>query len=163
MTLAVCKGANALTALAPAAVPTATPTFRRVGSLPLGPGENIAFSFVIDTTNGFAYYGTSTSPGIIGKVRLSDFTRVGSLTLNSGENYLLSAVIDTANGFSYFGADSNSGTIVKVRLSDFTRVGALSLNAPLPFPALVDTANGFAYFGSTTIDDAIVMIVRLSV
>jgi len=77
--------------------------FDPVASLTLKPGETNLYSAVIDTANGFAYFGTVTSPGIIVKVRLSDFTRVAALTLNPGENYLYSAVIDTANGFAYFG------------------------------------------------------------
>src|SRR5439155_1320789 len=118
-----------------------------------------------DTANGFAYFGTVTSPGIIVKVRLSDFTRVAALTLNPGENYLYSAVIDTANGFAYFGgaADDGTGVIVKIRLSDLTRVGAIILN-PGEYSllsAVIDTANGFAYFGTQT-SPGVIVKVRLS-
>src|SRR3989449_11640570 len=86
-----------------ATFPTAR-AFDPVASLTLKPGETSLHSAVVDTANGFAYFGTSTSPGIVVKIRLSDFTRVGALTLNTGEDYLLSAVIDTASGFAYFGA-----------------------------------------------------------
>ena len=139
--------------------------FDPVASLTLKPGETNLYSAVIDTANGFAYFGTVTSPGIIVKVRLSDFTRVAALTLNPGENYLYSAVIDTANGFAYFGgaADDGTGVIVKIRLSDLTRVGAIILN-PGEYSllsAVIDTANGFAYFGTAT-SPGIVVKVRLS-
>src|SRR5436309_1754887 len=85
------------------ALPTAK-AFDPVASLTLKSGEIRLRSAVVDTANGFAYFGTSTSPGIIVKVRLSDFSRVGALTLNTGEDSLISAVIDTTKGFAYFGS-----------------------------------------------------------
>lgn len=51
------------------------------------PGENQLQSAVIDVVGGFAYFGTSTKPGIVVKVRLSDMTRVGALTPNPGRLY----------------------------------------------------------------------------
>src|SRR2546422_6422636 len=69
-------------------------SFTRVGALTLKSGENWVASSVIDPIQGFAYFGTSASPGIIVKVRLSDFVEMGSLTLNPGEDGLGSAVID---------------------------------------------------------------------
>ena len=57
----------------------------RSSALALDSGEYNPFAAVIDAANGFAYFGTQTSPGVIIKVRLSDFTRVGTLTLD--ENY----------------------------------------------------------------------------
>ena len=128
----------------------------------LNAGENELFSAVIDTANGFAYFGAVTYPqGRVVKVRLSDFTRVGALTLNDGERGFC-AVIDTANGFAYFGAPTIPGTVVKVRLLDLTRVGALTLNSGEDgelVSAVIDTANGFAYFGT---DGSTVVKVRLS-
>ena len=142
--------------------------FTRVGALPLNAGENELFSAVIDPAAGFAYFGTfifgtGTEPGIVVKVRLSDFTRVGALTLNAGENGLFSAVIDPAAGFAYFGTGTSPGMVVKVRLSNFTRVGALPLNAGEDYAisAVIDPAAGFAYFGTST-EPGIVVKVRLS-
>jgi len=120
-------------------------------------------SAVIDTSNGFAYFGSDRSPGTIVKVRLSDFTRVGALKLNPGEDSLTAAVIDTANGFAYFSATPfPTGKIVKIRLSDFTRVGALTLNdGERGSAAVIDPANGFAYFGTLALPGSIVKV-RLS-
>src|SRR5207237_6194884 len=97
-----------------------------------------------------AYFGTYSEPGIIIKVRLSDFTRVGALTLGSGEDDLYSAVIDPAGGFAYFGTDTFPGIVVKIRLSDFTRVGSLTMNSGEDElgAAVIDPAAGFAYFCS---------------
>jgi len=91
-------------------------------------------------------------PGIVVRVRLSDFTRVGAVTFNAGENGAVSAAIDTAGGFAYFGTLASPGIVVKVRLSDFTRVGALTLNAGEDklASAVIDPAAGFAYFGTLT-------------
>ncbi len=103
---------------------------RRVAALTLNPGEDNLTAGVIDAQNGFAYFGTGTVvtdtiPGIVVKVKLSDFTRAAALTLNLGENGLRSAVIDPGLGFAYFGATGSDGVpdrIVKVKLSDLTRV-----------------------------------------
>jgi hypothetical protein len=121
-----------------------------VGALTLYGNENYLTSAVIDTANGYAYFGTNTAPGIVVKVRLSDFTRAGALTLSEGENWLHSAVIDTVNGFAYFGTDTSPGRIVKIKLTDFTRVGALSPGESYFRSAVIDTANGSAYFGTFT-------------
>ncbi len=144
-------------------VPTIPPVRgdTRVGALTLP--ENFLQSAVIDSSGGFAYFGTGTSPGIVVKVRLSDFTRVGALTLNTGEDLLASAAIDPVGGFAYFGTDTSPGIVVKVRLSDFTRVGALALNTGenLVDSAVIDPVGGFAYFGTGT-SPGIVVKVRLS-
>jgi hypothetical protein len=147
--------------------------FTRVGALTLYAGEDDLRSAVIDTTSGFAYFGTYTSPGKVVKVRLSDFTRVGAVTLNTGEYYLGSAVIDPANGFAYFGTapfalpsmNPPPGKVIKIRLSDFTRVDALTFVKPETTlqSAVIDTVNGFAYFGAYLPYPAgIIVKVRLS-
>jgi len=148
-----------IVAVCSAALPMAN-ALTRVGALTLNTGENTLYSAVIDTANGYAYFGTETAPGIVVKVRLSDFTRVGALTLNLGENLLRSAVIDTANGYAYFGTITSPGIVVKVDLSTFTRVGALTLNTGEDYlkSAVIDTANGFAYFGTMTSPGIVVKV-----
>ncbi|MFN8457879.1 MAG: hypothetical protein U0401_25050 [Anaerolineae bacterium] len=44
---------------------------------------------MIDPANGFAYFGTDTSPGQV-KVNIApaSFARVGAITLNAGEEFL---------------------------------------------------------------------------
>jgi len=134
--------------------------FARVGALTL---EAMPDSAVIDAANGFAYFGTETYPGIVVKVRLSDFTSVGALALNPGEDVLSSAVIDTVNGFAYFGTCTQPGIVVKIRLSDLTRVGTLTLNTGEDTlrSAVIDTVGGFAYFGTDTFPGKAVKV-RLS-
>src|SRR6266516_5385249 len=68
--------------------PAEAQTFNRAGSLAFNPGETNLASSVIDTAAGFAYFGTDTSPGVIVRVRLSNFTRVASLDLNAGDDHL---------------------------------------------------------------------------
>ena len=72
---------------------------------------------MIDPAGGYAYFGTYTSPGIIVRVRLSDFTRVDALTLNTGEDDLFSAVMDPVQGFAYFGTLTSPGIVVKIDLA----------------------------------------------
>jgi hypothetical protein len=129
-----------------------------VDTLHLNLNEGFPWSAVIDTVNGFAYFGTSE--GIIVKVRLSDFTRAGTLALNVGDNTgLVSAVIDVANGYAYFGTWESK--IVKIRLSDFTLAGTLTLQSGEKFlySAIIDIASRFAYFGT---DTGVIVRVRLS-
>jgi KaiC/GvpD/RAD55 family RecA-like ATPase len=135
----------------------------RTDALTLNEGEGLLSSAVIDPSAGFAYFGTDTKPGIVVKVRLSDFSRVGALTLDPGENGLRSAVIDVAGGFAYFGTYTTPGKVVKIRLANLTRVGALTLNAGEGYltSAVIDASNGFAYFGTDT-QPGIVVKVRLS-
>ena len=73
-------------------------------------GRDYLRSAVLDAANGYAYFGTCTAPGLVVKVRLSDFTRVAGLTLNAGENYLRSAVLDAADGYAYFGTHTSPGS-----------------------------------------------------
>ena len=153
--------------------------FTRVGTLALKPGESYLSSAVLDPSAGFAYFGTSggpvdaTSPGVIVKIRLSNFTRVGSITLNPSEYNLFPAVLDPLGGFAYFGTGGCSHPppwqtgqtcaffgVVKVRLSDFTRVGTLSMDN-WPISSVIDSASGFAYFGTHS-SPGVVVKVRLS-
>ncbi len=142
----------------------------RVGTLDLGTpipissnGFNGLTSAVIDPTRGFAYFGTNTSPGLLARIRLSDFSEQGTLTLNSGEEQLSSGVIDPAGGFAYFGTETSPGIVVKIRLSNFTRVGALTLNVGenMLTSAVIDAAAGYAYFGTYSYP-GIVARIRLS-
>jgi hypothetical protein len=135
-------------------------SFSRNASLTLAANEEYPWAAVIDTVNGFAYFGTlaRNTPGIIVKVRLSDFTRVGALVLNAGDDPLRCAAIDIAGGFAYFGG--LDGDIIKVRLSNFTRVGVIETGASFA-SAVIDTTNGFAYFGGYTSPGAVVKV-RLS-
>ncbi len=134
-----------------------------VSALTLLSGEARLASAIIDTSSGFAYFGTDTSPGVVVKVRLSDFSRVGALTLNPGQDHLVSAVIDTLNGFAYFGTGTVPGIVVKIRLSDFTVVGTLVLNTGEDdlASAVIDHVAGFAYFGTNT-SPGVVVKIRLS-
>src|SRR5256712_7441494 len=136
--------------------------FTRVGAV-LSTG--VFTSAVIDIQNGFAYYGTNSNPGVIARIRLSNFTNTAPLTLSSTESFG-SAVIDSANGFAYSGSSTHRG-VLKVRLSDFTRVGYLLLHPGATeyvlSSAIIDPANGFAYFGTgDSPGSGIVEQVRLS-
>ena len=122
------------------------------GSLRLSQREGKLASAVIDSTHGFAYFGAETSPGIVVKVRLSDFSRVGALTLNAEETELYSAVIDTQRGSAYFGTLTRPGRVVEVRLSDFSRAGGLAFGEGEDsiWCAVIDPTRGNAYFGLDT-------------
>ena len=132
----------------------------QVGNLTFSAGKKTR-SAVIDTANGYAYFGTDDDPGKVVKIRLSDFTEVGDLTFTTGKK-TRSAVIDTANGYAYFGTDDDPGKVVKIRLSDFTEVGNLTFSAGgKTRSAVIDTANGYAYFGTDDSPGKVVKI-RLS-
>jgi uncharacterized repeat protein (TIGR01451 family) len=110
-------------------------------------------SAVADLTNGYAYFGTDTSPAQVIKMDLRNGSRVGTLTFDAGEDYATSAVIDVSEGFAYFGLASSDGMVVKVDLSTFTRVGSITLDPFEEFnlrTAVIDTsgATHYAYFGT---------------
>ena len=146
-----------------------TAGLRNAGALILPSNANNLSAAVIDSANGFAYFGTSEGvvPAMILKIRLTDLTLAATLPLNPGEFSVGAAVMDS-NGFAYFGIRAPSfppvspGSVVKVRLSDFARVGTLNLtNVPggaYIQSAVIDSHNGLAYFGG----DGIIARVRLS-
>lgn len=113
---------------------------------------------VVDTANGYAYFGTGNFPGKVVKVALGDGstppTPVGVLVLNSGENDLAAAAIDVDHGYAYFATATSPGRIVKVALGSGnnppTRVGAVVLNAgeDNPLCEVIDAADGYAYVGT---------------
>ncbi len=75
-------------------------TVFEVGALSLPAGGSDLVASAIDPTAGFAYFGTQHSPGVVTKVRLSDFTQVGALSLGPD---LTSVVINLVAGYAYFG------------------------------------------------------------
>jgi uncharacterized repeat protein (TIGR01451 family) len=131
----------------------------RIGTLTLNTGENNITSAVIDTANGYAYFGTNTLPGKVIKIALGSGnnlpTEVGSITLNTGENRLLAAAIDPGNGYAYFATYTATGIIVKVALGGSglpSRVSALTLNSGEGNVGSlsIDTTNGYLYASGDT-------------
>jgi hypothetical protein len=127
------------------------PDFAIVDRLQLDVDENNPDSAVIDTQNGFAYFGTSLPPNVV-KIGLSDFSRVGRVRrkpLLNKNKALGSAVIDTVRGLAYFGTQTcpRVGTVLAVRLSDFTVVARRQLVGGFG-SAAIDPLSGFAYFGT---------------
>jgi hypothetical protein len=132
-----------------------------IGSpLPLDSGY-YATSAVVDSANGFAYFGLEPQneawPGRIAKIGLRGFEQAASLSLYSEmwlpieDGFPSSAIVDSAGGFAYFGTigrgPTDHGAIVKVRLSNFTQVAALPLDQGEGVLAGVIDAQ-FAYFGT---------------
>ncbi len=118
---------------------------------------------VVDTANGFAYFGTNgdVDTAQVVKIRLSDFTRVGAIPMNEGEEFIQTGVIDAAGGFAYFGTcPSGTTKIVKVDLATFSRVAAIELPGTenCLTSSTIDAAGGFAYFGTS---DAPAKVVKI--
>lgn len=125
----------------------------RVQRLTLSPDEYNLFSAIIDSQNGFAYFGTNTAPCRIIKVRLSDFTRVGSIQIptDTGCGVLQPATINSTHGYAYFFISNNtSGNIVRLRLSDFTIDTIFSMTpGGQALSAVIDINNNILYVGTT--------------
>jgi hypothetical protein len=140
----------------------------RVGAVTLADGERNLGSAVIDAANGFAYFGTLTTPGRVVKIALGTGSdppsRVGAVTLESGEDTLECAVIDPINGFAYFGTATWPGRVVKVALGTGSeapsRVGAVTLEngENVLRSAVIDTGNGYAYFGTLKYPSKVVKV-----
>jgi photosystem II stability/assembly factor-like uncharacterized protein len=143
-----------------------------VGSCQAGANEYNLNCGVLDTVNGYGYFGAlSGSPGHIVKIALGTGnappTYVNSLTLNSGENAVQGAVADVANGYAYFACGTNPSIIVKVQMTAGNalpvRIGAVTLNSGEKFMrrGVIDTANGYAYFASNASTPTIVAKIAL--
>lgn len=143
----------------PKTKPLVTTAFSYAGNLTLSSYKNIGAG-AIDTANGFAYFGAETNPGVILKLRLSDFTLVDVLSLNSGEQDINSAVLASVNGYAYFGTNTAPGRVIKVRLSDLSRVAALPLSSGENNlrSAVIDPLGHYAYFGASTDPGKVVCI-----
>ncbi len=132
----------------------------RVGRLTLLSGDgSITDAAAIDTANGYAYFGTDTSPGKVVKVSLGVGanlpTRVGALTLGSGEQGIQSAVLDLSTGYGYFGLSTNPSKVVKVALGAGSNPPSRVAAADYPLgyggfeAGVIDPAHGYAYFGDS--------------
>jgi len=128
-----------------------------VGTVTLEPGESHLYSAVIDTANGYAYFGTGTGTARVVKIHLGEGddppVRVGAASLDTGGNGIGSAVIDAVNGYAYFGTITFPARVVKVALGSGnappTIVGGVTLNDGEEWPlcAVIDPGTGYAYFG----------------
>lgn len=120
-------------------------------------------SSVIDTTNGFAYFGGNSSPAKLAKLRLSDFTIVDTITMDPGENSFLTGVIDIPNQFAYFGTNTSPGKVVKINLSTFIRDSSITFDSGENslYSGVISPLAGFSYWGCDT-DPGIVVKVRHS-
>jgi sugar lactone lactonase YvrE len=141
-----------------------------VGTTPLKTGEYNLSCAVINTSAGYAYFGTSTNPGIVVKValgagnappkRVGGTDDVGATPLKTGENDLSCAAIDSVAGYAYFGTNTSPGIVVKValgagtappsRVSGTDDVGATPLQTGDEYlrSAVIDPTAGYAYFGT---------------
>ncbi|MGA8856120.1 MAG: hypothetical protein WB643_03025, partial [Candidatus Bathyarchaeia archaeon] len=144
-------------------LPNVKAAFSPVASLALNPSQDYAGAVVIDRINGYAFFGTTTIPGMIIKVRLSDFEVIASLTLPQNESNLQTAVIDPMAHYAYFGLLKAPAAIIKIDLSTFTRVAAISLNPGENnlMSSVMGFGSTFAYFGTGT-SPGIVVRIRLS-
>lgn len=126
-------------------------------------------SAVIDTSAGYIYLGSLSSPGYVKKIALGSDgvpAPAGELSLRTDEDRLVTAVIDPASGFAYFGTQPlGHGTfptdwtwpkpkeVVKVALGgtgSMTESGAIVLgDVPGDFTcSVIDPGAGYAYFGT---------------
>jgi len=134
--------------------------------------ENRLGSSVIDTDNGFAYFGTDTDPGKIIKINTNTFKRAGVMTLQEssgggwwgtdgvnpesmepdwgwgsdpGESHLLSAAIDAGRGYAYFATNTDPAKVIKIDLNTFTKVATLELDYENARAAVIDTSGSTHY------------------
>ena len=134
----------------------------------LAANEDFLRSVVADPATGYAWFGTTTSPGQVIKVKYEGSgqppRRVASLTLEPGEDSLFTAAVDLRNRFAYFGTFTSPGRVVKVALGDGdgppTRIGAVTLGSQEDqlFASVLDSAAGHAYFGTRTMPGRVVKV-----
>ena len=122
-------------------------------TITLPPGHSID-SAVIDTTNGYAYFGAAgcllpitctASPNFVVKVRLSDFSIVSEVDV--GVDDVGIAGIDTPGGYVYFGgANIDARQITRFSLTDLSKRQVLA-PAPdgVPSNFVLDPSRGIGY------------------
>jgi len=123
-----------------------------VQTLHLQENENNLFSSVVDSANGYIYFGTNSSPCKIIRIRMSDFVEIDSLSPSTEPQCgnINTAVIDQTGGYGYFTNNTgNPGHVVKVRLSDFTIDNILTLPPGQAWSSAIDGQKGFLYIGAT--------------
>ncbi|MBI1784163.1 hypothetical protein HYR69_03385, partial [Candidatus Sumerlaeota bacterium] len=150
-----------------------------VGATQAALGELNLIGGAYDPTTGYAYFGTTTVPGKVVKVRMEAGglapTYIGSITLSSGppsENQTWGMVIDTtdadpANHYLYVACGTSPGIVVKVvpgiGAALPSRVAAVQLPAGINAirRCAIDPANGYAYFATMSTNPAIIAKVAL--
>jgi hypothetical protein len=138
-----------------------------VATLTFDAGDDGPLTSVIDSSRSFIYYGMTTSPGEVVKVRTSDFASSMTITFAAGTNMLRTSVIDVPNGFAYFGTNTSPTQILKVNISTasfysvFVTSRTLGPGETGSGAAVIDTGGGFAYFASTSAP-AVISKIRLS-
>lgn len=78
---------------------------------------------------GYIYFSSFTSPGEVGRFRLSDFTFQGKVVGQPGEDEWQSLLLDTGRGNLFTINWRNQGRLIKISTSPFQRVAGLSLAA----------------------------------
>ncbi len=144
---------------------------QRIGHVELSNADNERYlrCGVINPLDGYALFGTDTSPGCIVKIALGNGAsppmRLGSIPLSSSETHLASAVIDSQNGYACFGTNvGGTNRVIKVETGDkFTlpvRIGSTPLQDEERFLqiAVADDEMGYIYFGTDTSPAAIVKL-----
>ena len=113
-------------------------------------GENWGSSFVIDSTNGFAYVccavNVSLAPKIV-KFDLSTNTRTGVMTPSNGHGGSGLSTLALANGFLYWLSDNDfTPIVVEIDLSTFTQTAFLTLTGETYGSGMVaDPAGNYLY------------------
>lgn len=113
-----------------------------------------------DSTNTFAYFGTSnTSVNIqIYKVNLSTF-QTTSLTVNIGTvSNTNCAVINKTNTFLYVGTSQSPAKIIQIRLSTFIVENTITLTSGNNLLTCCVIDDNYAYFGTLTIPGRIIKL-----
>lgn len=86
--------------------------------------ESFLTSACIDTSTGFAYFGTgyTITPGnAIVQIDVDKLVETNSVILSSSQYQLSSCSLDSTNGYAYF--TTQTKRVVKLRLSDLNVVG----------------------------------------
>jgi|694.fasta_scaffold90506_3 hypothetical protein len=99
-------------------------TFTITQVLTLNPGEQIAYSSMIDTLDKYLYVGLNTNSVV--KIDLTTFTRVSALSLSS--SVVISGLIDPSGLYLYLTTISPA-KFLRINLSTFTEGSSLSLSS----------------------------------
>lgn len=136
-------------------------TFKADATLSLPTSVKWLGSAVMDPAGEYVYFGTSSWPGSVVKLKLDELTTgansaaslaTGALTIATvGKGDLDTAVIDPAGKFAYFARHGTVNEVIKVDLESMTKVASVQLlSNETPISGVMDPDGDYAYFGTGT-------------
>ena len=113
-------------------------------------GVNSVMALIMDPDGSHVYAAHNMTPGVITRIRLSDFSADGSLTLETGDQQPWAGAITADGSLAYVATATSPARVVRIDLATFTRTGAADFLSGEGFvKSLAISPDGGALFAGT--------------